>query len=87
MTTTETDTTTPSAILIDAAAIGALMGISGRSVRRLNDAGRLPRSIPVGPRMLRWRRAEILAWIDADCPNRKTWDAARKKPHTSGERA
>lgn len=32
------------------------------------SAGRTPRA--------RWRRAELLAWIEAGCPDREAWEAA-----------
>ena len=73
--------------LIDAHAVADLLGISARSFRRMNDTGRAPRPIRVGPRLIRWRRDEIAAWIDAGCPDRAAWDALRKKAARIGERS
>jgi excisionase family DNA binding protein len=44
-----------------------LLGCSARSVHRLADAGRMPYGLKVAG-MRRWRRAELLAWLDAGCP-------------------
>ena len=36
--------------------------------RRLADGGRMPRPVRLGG-LVRWRRAELQAWIDAGCPS------------------
>lgn len=54
--------------LLDVKAVAELLG--GCSVRhcyRLADAGRMPRPIKLGA-LIRWRRAEVLAWIGEGCP-------------------
>lgn len=58
----------PAAELLDVKAVAALLG--GCSIRhcyRLADAGRMPRPIKLGV-LIRWRRAEVLAWIANGCP-------------------
>lgn len=65
------------AILIDTAALAALLGTTDRNLRRLMAAGRLPAPVLVGRRK-RWRRKEVEAWVDADCPARARWEAIRK---------
>jgi predicted DNA-binding transcriptional regulator AlpA len=50
---------------------------SKASIDRDDSAGRLPRSFRVGQRKL-WKRAEVEAWLQANCPDRKTWEAMRK---------
>ena len=69
-----------SPVLIDVLAVAAMLGVSRNSVWKLQAAGRLgPRPVRLG-RCTRWRRLEVLAWIDADCPSRDQWEiiAGRK---------
>jgi excisionase family DNA binding protein len=62
----------PAAALLDVRAVAAMLGCSARHIHRLHDAGDMPRAVRLG-RLLRWRRAELLAYITAGCPSpRKT---------------
>lgn len=53
--------------LIDVRAMSRLLSCSTRHVCRLADGGRMPRPLKLGA-LLRWRRAEVEAWIEAGCP-------------------
>lgn len=54
-----------------------LGGCSTRHVRRLYDSGRMPRPIKLG-NLLRWRKREVLAWIENGCePLRPAKGSAR----------
>ncbi len=53
--------------LLDVASVAEMCGCSARTVRRLSDAGRMPRPIRLGS-LIRWRRADLEAWISAGCP-------------------
>ncbi len=53
--------------LLDADQLGAMLQVSRRTLYRLADAGRLPFGIKLGG-VRRWRRSEILAWIERGCP-------------------
>jgi predicted DNA-binding transcriptional regulator AlpA len=66
-------------ILYDAVGLAHALAISVKSLRRMNNAGRLPRpvKIGIGDRNLRWRREEIEAWCAAGCPDRQTWEGAK----------
>ncbi len=66
-------------ILIDACELARLLGISVRSVHRFRSAGKLPRSVQVcgSSKVLRWRRAEVIAWVDAGMPLMKSWETKR----------
>lgn len=65
--------TVPPAMLISAADLSREFGgISTRTIRRLDQQGRLPRPIRVG-RAVRWRRTEIVAWVAAGGPPRNEW--------------
>jgi excisionase family DNA binding protein len=57
--------------LLDVKAVALLLGgCSVRHVYRLADAGRMPRPVKLGT-LVRWRRAELEAWIDAGCPSQQ----------------
>ena len=40
----------------------------------LAAAGKIPPSVKLGRKRL-WRRTEVVAWIDAGCPDARTWAA------------
>jgi excisionase family DNA binding protein len=58
--------TTP--LLISAAELASLLGISERTLWRLLSARRLPQPLRLG-RNTRWRADEIRRWIDSGCPD------------------
>lgn len=58
--------------LLDVVTVAELCGCSARTVRRLADAGRMPRPLRLGS-LVRWRRAELEAWIGAGCPPLDRW--------------
>lgn len=63
--------------LLDVGAVAGLLGCSKRTVYRLSDGGRMPRPVKLG-QLVRWRRAEVLAWIAGGCePVRSAKGAAR----------
>ena len=55
------------ALMLDVRGVAALLSCSARHVYRLADAGRMPRPVKLG-HLVRWRRAEIIAWIEQGCP-------------------
>ena len=59
-------------LLLDAAAVGQALGVSVRTIRRLDLQGRLPRPVRIG-RAVRWRRTELVAWVIRGCPPRLEW--------------
>lgn len=63
-------------IAVDAACLAQMLGLSVRTIRRLDAAGKLPRPIKIGG-AVRWRRAEIELWLEADCPDRQRWESVR----------
>jgi len=52
--------------LLDVGAVAGLLGCSKRTIYRLSDGGRMPRPVKLG-QLVRWRRAEVLAWIAGGC--------------------
>ena len=61
-------------LLLTAAEVGRLRGISTATVWRWDTAGRLPQPVRLGG-TTRWRATELAAWTDAGCPDRLTWQA------------
>jgi excisionase family DNA binding protein len=56
-----------SAELLDVRTVARMLDCSKRHVYRLSDAGRMPRPLKLG-QLVRWRRAELMNWLDAGCP-------------------
>ena len=48
--------------------VARLLGCSTRHVDRLSRAGKLPRPLRLGT-LLRWRRSDVLVWIERGCPS------------------
>lgn len=61
----EADTST--AALLDVGEVARMLRCSTRHVYRMADAGRMPHPLKLGT-LVRWRRAELVAWLDAGCP-------------------
>lgn len=59
-------------LLIDAKVTADLLNISSRTLYRLEDLQAIPQPVRLG-KLIRWRLAELLAWIDAGCPQRRAW--------------
>lgn len=63
-------------LLIGIGDLAALLSRSVPSLHRDDAAGRLPAAVRLGGAK-RWRYDEIAAWVEAGCPDRRTWDALR----------
>jgi predicted DNA-binding transcriptional regulator AlpA len=63
-------------LLVGADAAGPMCSRSEASWWRDHAAGRVPAPIRLGGRTL-WRVAELRDWVEAGCPDRRTWDALR----------
>ena len=59
------------AALLDVRAVAAMLGCSCRHVYRLADGGKMPAPVHLGA-SVRWRRADIQAWIDGGCRSVRT---------------
>ncbi len=57
--------------LLDVNAVAALCACSTRHIRRLADAGMMPRPVKLGA-LVRWSRAEVQRWLDDGCPNMRS---------------
>ncbi|MGZ0174327.1 MAG: helix-turn-helix transcriptional regulator [Planctomycetales bacterium] len=60
--------------LMDVDAVAGMLACSTRTVRRMADAGQMPRPVKVAS-LVRWRlrtgdpSTGLLDWIENDCPN------------------
>ena len=50
-----------------------LLQISTRTIDNLRSEGHMPQPIRIG-RAVRWNRAELVAWVDAGCPDCNEWE-------------
>ena len=66
-------------LLLDAGAVARQLSVSPKTVRRLDEGGKLPSPLRIG-RLLRWRRAELEAWVVAGMPARDEWSWAGCRP-------
>jgi len=64
---TEITISRPDVALMTINDVARLLNCSTRTVYRLNDAGRMPRSVRLGS-LVRWNRSEIEQWITDGCP-------------------
>lgn len=60
-------------MLLSAEDLAGELRVSVRSIRRMDATGELPAPIRLSSRAVRWRRAELRAWIEAGCPPRDEW--------------
>ena len=63
-------------LLLDAREAAAICGVSRSHWLAMHSAGRVPLPVRLG-RAVRWRRDELRQWIEAGCPGRDRWTAAR----------
>jgi excisionase family DNA binding protein len=70
------------AIAVDAKQLAELLGLSVRTVRRLDSSAKLPRPVHIGG-AVRWRLDEINAWLAADCPDRQRWEGMKSTQHAA----
>jgi len=52
----------------------AMAGVSRPTWWRLHAAAKTPAAVKLGRRVL-WNKAELERWIEAKCPDRRTWEA------------
>jgi excisionase family DNA binding protein len=67
--TASSDDANGGALLLDAGTVARLLSVSRATVWRMRDAGKLPQPVRLGG-AVRWRRADIDAWVRAGCPSR-----------------
>jgi predicted DNA-binding transcriptional regulator AlpA len=63
--------------LIDLKEIARLLFIGVTTAERRKAARGLPQHIVLGATLHRWRRKDILDWIEMGCPSRAAFEAAQ----------
>ncbi len=58
-----------------------LLGISLSAFNRRRSQGRMIDPVPgfAGDSFPRWAHAEVVAWVEAGCPDREAWRAMRAR--------
>jgi predicted DNA-binding transcriptional regulator AlpA len=67
-------------LLLNLSEAAKLMSVSGRTWARLNAIEAIPAPVHIGRSIVRWRLAEIIAWIDSGCPPRSHWRYPEESP-------
>jgi len=57
--------------LLDVEAVAVLIGVSANTVWLLTRNGGFPLPVDIGVELTRWRRSEILTWIEKRKPRKK----------------
>ena len=66
----------PLPLVVDARRLARLLCCGIRTVRTWDSAGKLPKPIRIGGRVV-WRVDEIRAWLAAGAPNRDVWEVRK----------
>lgn len=64
-------------LAVDADGAGRLVGVSGRTWRRMNAGGLVPRPVRLAG-SVRWRVDELRRWVDAGAPSRSKWEESER---------
>jgi predicted DNA-binding transcriptional regulator AlpA len=67
----------PAALALNAKQAATMLNVSVRQLWRLNSMGRLPSPIRLG-HCVRWRKAELEAFVEAGCPTREKWEGSQR---------
>lgn len=70
------DKTNHTCQLLSAKTLGQMLSLSKRQVFRLNSCGKIPAPIRIGG-SVRWDESEIVEFLKAGAPDRKTWEAMK----------
>ncbi|MFH0964723.1 MAG: helix-turn-helix domain-containing protein [Planctomycetota bacterium] len=70
-------------LLLKAEELGQLLGVSRGTIWSWHSSGKIPLPVRIGG-ATRWRRDEILAWVEAGAPPREKWIAIREKGRRGG---
>jgi predicted DNA-binding transcriptional regulator AlpA len=68
---------TAAALLLRAKQAAVMLGVSTATWYRLVSAGRTPQAVRLSQGLVRWRRSDLLLWIDMGCPGRAEFEARR----------
>ena len=65
-------------LMLSAKDAAKYIGIGRTLWYALKSEGKLPAPTQLGKRVL-WRRCELQAWVEADCPDRLVWESLQAK--------
>jgi predicted DNA-binding transcriptional regulator AlpA len=63
-------------ILLSSTQSARLTGVTLRTWYSWDALGKIPKPIRIGKKLF-WKRDELFAWIDANCPKRENWNYAQ----------
>lgn len=66
-------------LAVDARQLGRMLGLSIRTVRTMDSAGRLPRPVKLNGSSVRWLVNEVRDWLAAGAPSRSEWEAMKDR--------
>ncbi len=62
--------------LLSTKAVAKILSLSPRTVHRLNSSGLIFRPLRISG-SVRYSQSDLLAWIKAEMPDRRTWEAMK----------
>jgi len=77
---------TPTPLLLDGPAVAATLGVSLATFHAMRAAGQFPLTPLRSRRCVRWRAADVTAWVGAGCPGDAKWRAMTATPRTDMRR-
>ena len=66
------------AVLLKDREVAALLGVGARFIHSMRATGRIPPPIRLSLRCVRWRKSDILRWLELDCPNAERFAQLQK---------
>lgn len=60
-------------LLLSVKQVAQIVASSERTLWRLSDSGQMPSPVRIG-RSVRWRRSDILRWVELGCPSRQVFE-------------
>ena len=64
-------------LLINANELASMLGVSPRTIWRMNSNGLIPRPLKLN-RSVRWVLSDVADWIEQRCPTRSEFDSSKK---------
>src|SRR5689334_20649504 len=65
-------------LMVDVNGLAVLLSRSPASLFRDDAAGRIPAALRIGGSK-RWRYADVVAWVEMNCPSRAEFEARRNR--------
>ncbi|MBL7186841.1 MAG: helix-turn-helix domain-containing protein [Phycisphaerae bacterium] len=62
--------------LLSTEVVAQILSLSKRTIHRLNSSGLIIKPLRISG-SIRYRESELMAWIKAEMPNRRAWEAIK----------